>query len=419
MIRSGEIVESFRIAFESVRMNLLRSILTTAGVVVGVVLVVLMGWTINGLNAVWERTISIIGKDMIYVDKWNWTGGGNWRKMEARKDLTLGQVETFIARAEAPELVMPTVRSWGASVVVGNQSLRCSAMGVTHEYGLTPAGEIASGRFFNQIEDQQAADVVVIGHNVAKTLFPKGDALGKTLKINQRPLRIIGVVEKRGFLFMDFIDNQVFVPLLTFRSLYGFQGRSFSIAIKAGNEAMLTVVRDEAVGLMREIRNVPPTSEDDFSINEMKAFDAQAANIRLYIWIVGIGLTVLSFIVGSIGIMNIMFVSVTERTKEIGVRKAIGAKRRSIAIQFLIESTMLCLTGAIVAFPISQLLVGSAQWLAVHAFDFEAATVVSPFIPLDLLGIAAVVAVVVGLAAGLVPAVKAAMLHPVEALRFE
>ena len=151
----------------------------------------------------------------------------------------------------------------------------------------------------------------------------------------------------------------------------------------------------------------------------MKAFDAQAANIRLYIWIVGIGLTVLSFIVGSIGIMNIMFVSVTERTKEIGVRKAIGAKKRSIAVQFLIESTLLCLTGAVVAFPISQLLVGSAQWLAVHVFDFEAATAVSPFIPLDLLGIAAVVAIVVGLAAGLVPAIKAANLHPVEALRFE
>ena len=419
MIRSGEIAESFRIATESVRVNLLRSILTTAGVVVGVVLVVLMGWTIKGLDAVWEQTISIIGKDMIYVDKWNWTGGGNWRLMEARKDISLAQVEQYIDRAEAPELAMPTVRSWGANVVVGNQSLRCSAMGVTYEYGLTPAGEIADGRFFNQIEDERAADVVVIGHNIAKTLFPAGNAVGKTLKIQQRPLRIVGIVEKRGFLFMDFIDNQVFVPLLTFRTLYGFQGRSFSVAIKAGNEAMLNAVRDEAVGLMREIRNTPPSRDDDFSINEMKAFDAQAASIRLYIWIVGIGLTVLAFIVGSIGIMNIMFVSVTERTKEIGVRKAIGAKRSSIAVQFLVESTLLCLTGALVAFPISQILVGSTQWLAVHVFDFEAATVVSPFIPLDLLGIAAAVAVVVGLAAGLVPALKAAMLNPVEALRFE
>jgi len=419
MIRAGEIAESFRIAIESVRVNLLRSILTTAGVVVGVVLVVLMGWTINGLDAVWEQTISIIGKDMIYVDKWNWAGGGNWRLMEARKDVSLAQVEQYVARAEAPELAMPTVRSWGASVTVGNQRLGCSAMGVTHEYGLTPAGEIANGRFFNAVEDEQAADVVVIGHNVAKTLFPSGDAVGQTLKINQRPLRIVGVVEKRGFLFMDFIDNQVFVPLFTFRALYGFQGRSFSIAIKAGNEAMLNTVRDEAVGLMREIRNVPPSRDDDFSINEMKAFDEQAKNIRLYIWIVGIGLTLLSFIVGSIGIMNIMFVSVTERTKEIGVRKAIGAKRSSIAIQFLIESALLCLTGALISFPISQLIVGSVQWSAVHLFDFEAATVVSPFIPLDLLGIAAVVAVIVGLAAGLVPALKAALLNPVEALRFE
>lgn len=419
MIRSGELVESFRIAFESLRVNLMRSMLTTAGVVVGVVLVVLMGWTINGLDAVWEQTISIIGKDMIYVDKWNWAGGGNWRKTMSRKDITLDQVTLFAQRAEAPQLTIPTIRSWGGSVTVGNQSLRCSVLGVTSDYGLTPAGEIADGRFFNAVEDEHAADVIVIGHGVSKTLFPNGDAVGRTLKINGRPLRIVGVVEKRGFLFMDFIDNQVFLPLTTFRAVYGFAGRSFSIALKAGNERMLDVVRDEAVGLMREIRNVPPHVEDDFSINEMKAFDAQAKNIRLYIWIVGIGLTVLAFIVGSIGIMNIMFVSVTERTKEIGIRKAIGARRSTIAAQFLIESTVLCLTGAIIAFPISQLIVGTARWMAVSVFDFEAASVVSPFIPVDLLGIAAGVAAIVGLVAGLVPAVKAALLNPVEALRFE
>jgi putative ABC transport system permease protein len=170
---------------------------------------------------------------------------------------------------------------------------------------------------------------------------------------------------------------------------------------------------------MREIRNVPPGDDDDFSINEMQAFDAQVANIRVVIWMVGIGLTVLAFIVGSIGIMNIMFVSVTERTKEIGIRKAIGARRVSIRVQFLVESAFLCLVGAIIALPIAQIIVATARWVAIGPLGYDWMSVVSPFIQIDLLLIAVGVSVVVGLLAGLIPAIIASRLDPVEALRFE
>ncbi|HLP28482.1 MAG TPA: ABC transporter permease, partial [Candidatus Didemnitutus sp.] len=330
MPRLSEVQESFRIAVTSLRVNLMRSILTTAGVVVGVVLVVLMGWTIGGLDAVWEKTISIIGKDMIYIDKWNWAGGGNWRMMEARKDITLEQAEALSMRMESAEETIPITRKWGGSVSVGNTSLRCSIMGTTTAYGSTSAGTTEEGRFFNEVEEREAEKVVVVGYNIKKNLFPDESPIGKYLKIAGVPYRIVGVVEKRGFLFMDFIDNQVFIPLYAFRSSFGFFDRSFSVGLKAGSERMLDIVRDEAVGHMRSIRNVPPADPDDFSINEMKAFDQQAKNIRLGIWVVGMGLTILAFIVGSIGIMNIMYVSVTERTKEIGIRKAIGARRSSI-----------------------------------------------------------------------------------------
>ncbi len=419
MPRLSEIQESFRIALTALRVNLLRSILTTAGVVVGVVLVVLMGWTIGGLDAVWEQTISIIGKDMIYIDKWNWAGGGNWRKLEARKDISLEQAQMLMTRMESAEETIPLTRKWGGSVSLGNTSLRCSIMGTTSAYGNTSAGATMEGRFFNDIEEREATKVVVIGFNIKKNFFPNEDAVGKEIKIAGVPYRIVGVVEKRGFLFMDFIDNQVFIPLFAFRSSFGFFDRSFSIGIKAGSERMLDIVRDEAVGHMRTIRNVQPDEEDDFSINEMKAFDQQAKNIRIGIWIVGMGLTILAFVVGSIGIMNIMYVSVTERTKEIGIRKAIGARRSSILAQFLIESAMLCLTGALIAFPIAQVIIGSAQYLAVHAFEQDWARVVSPLVPIDLLGIATAVSVIVGLLAGLLPALKASGLDPVEALRSE
>jgi putative ABC transport system permease protein len=419
MISAGELTESVRIAVASLRSNLLRAVLTTGGVVVGVVLVVLMGWTINGLDAIWEKTISIIGKDMIYVDKWDWAGGRNWRKLEARKDITLDQANLLSNSLESAELAVPLVRQWGASLVRENLSIRGAVMGTVSAYGATPAATTEEGRFFTPIEDAEGSNVVVIGYAIARSFFPSGGSLGQIIKINGRPFRVIGVVEKRGFLFMDFIDQQVFIPLEAFRSSLGLTNVSFSVAIKAGNERMLDVVRDEAVGMMRNIRTVQPGKPDDFSVNEMKAFDAQAANIRTGIWIVGMGLTVLAFLVGSIGIMNIMFVSVTERTKEIGIRKAIGAKRTTILVQFLVESALLCLVGALIAFPFSQAIVASARWLAVDVFDFEAATAVSPFIPVNLLLLAVVVSVIVGLLAGLAPAWRASRLNPVEALRFE
>lgn len=419
MPRLSEFQESFRIAIDSLRVNLMRSILTTAGIVVGVVLVVLMGWTIGGLNSVWEQTISIIGKDMLYIDKWDWTGGRNWRTIEARKDITLQQAEALKATMESAEYVIPLARKWGGSVVKGNTSLMCSVTGTTADYGYTSAASLQDGRFFTNNEEGRGERVVVIGYGVYKSLYPNEQAVGNILKINGSPFRIIGVLEKQGFLFMDFIDNQVFIPLLAFRAVHGFYDRSFSVGLKAGTESMMDIVRSEAIGHMRAIRNVPPGEPDDFSINEMKAFDQQAKNIRIGIWVVGMGLTILAFIVGSIGIMNIMFVSVTERTKEIGIRKAIGARRSSILAQFLIESALLCIAGALIAFPIAQAIVGAARFIAVDVMEQEWARVISPLIPLDLLGIAVAVSIVVGLLAGLLPALRASRLDPVEALRYE
>lgn len=190
MIRSSEFAESFRIAVASLRANLLRSVLTTGGVVVGIFIVVLMGWLIRGLDSVWEQTISIIGRDMIYIDKWNWAGGRNWRLAESRKDVTLDQVMALADRMESPEYVIPMTRQWGGSISYGSKSLRTSIVGTDSDYGATPAGSILDGRFFTSVEDQQSSNVAVVGFGTAKTLFPDESAVGKTIKIRDIPYRV-------------------------------------------------------------------------------------------------------------------------------------------------------------------------------------------------------------------------------------
>jgi putative ABC transport system permease protein len=203
--------------------------------------------------------------------------------------------------------------------------------------------------------------------------------------------------------------------------VYGDRGRSVNIGVKAGSKEKLDEVRTETIGLMRTIRNVKPSRDNDFSINETKVFEESIAKIRNIIWMAGIGLTMLSFIVGIIGIMNIMFVSVTERTKEIGIRKSMGAKKRSIWSQFLFESSALTLGGAVISIVFCSGLIYIAR-IAVIKFFPDISEVVEyfpPYLSMQLVVIATSVSVVLGIFAGLIPAIRASNLDPVNALRSE
>lgn len=414
-MKISEIAESARFAYESLNANKLRSLLTTLGVVIGIVFVILMGWLLSGLDSALEKTINIIGSDMIYVDKWSWSGGRNWRDYLSRKDITYKQAMDFCKQAKTPVIAMPTARRWGSQIQFKNQTISGIAVqGVPSEFVQTPAGAVTDGRFFSKSEDQFSANVVVIGYNVANTLFPNGDALGKTIKIRGRSFEIIGVVEKRGTFIMEFIDNQVFIPLQTFFGVYGTTGRSLSIAIKAGSDKMLDEVRMETQGLMRQIRNNQPGQDEDFSINESQMFREEISSLRMSTWGIGIGLVSLSFFVGIIGITNIMFVSVTERTKEIGIRKALGATRGSILLQFLMEAASLCFVGALIAFAFCSIVIA----IVVNTF-FKDSDYLTSYVPPQLLLVAALVSIVVGIMAGLIPAIRAGRMNPVEALRYE
>jgi putative ABC transport system permease protein len=408
-----EILEGFKIAAQAITSNKLRAVLTTLGVVIGITFVILTGWMLKGLDAALDQTISLIGTDIVYVDKYDWAGGRRWSETRNRKDVTYEQAEKLIERLSTAQLAVPSVRRWSNTVKYGSQYLEgITIIGTTSEYSGIAVGNIEQGRFFSPLEDTYRTYVAVLAYNVTQTLFPNGDAIGQTIKIKGVPFTVIGTIEKQGTLLMDFIDNQIYIPLRVFFSMYG-SDRSITVAVRAGSEERLPEVRLETIGLMRQIRNLRPDEDIDFSLNESKAFRDSIAQIRLTVWGVGIGMTVLSFIVGIIGIMNIMFVSVTERTKEIGIRKALGARQRSILLQFLLESAALCFTGALFAFVLCSVLIFAGTMF------IEQASFLSPYIPPDLLGIAALVSFIVGILAGMIPAIRAARMDPVEALRKE
>lgn len=412
------ILEIFRQVLDSLFANPLRSMLSALGVVIGITFVILMGWALTSLDLALENTFNIIGVDMLYVDKFNWAGGPRWKIMKPRKDITINQAEEFIRNIKTAQLAIPLARQWSANIKYRNQSFQgLIVMGTNSNYAETPAGAILDGRFFSQAEEQYGDNVVVLGYKVAQTIFPNESPINKVIKINGHKYTTIGVVEKRGVLFVDFIDNQVFIPLKTFFGAYGKTGRSISIAVKAGSEQAMPEVRQESIGLMRAIRNLGPYDEDDFSLNESQSFKSTIDEMNKYVWGIGIGMTGLSFIVGIIGIMNIMFVSVAERTREIGIRKALGAKKIAIWIQFITESTVLCFIGAVISFIICSGLIFLIVTIIPYIYpdlDF-----LPKLIPASLFITACLVSFAVGILSGLLPAIRAANLDPVEALRFE
>lgn len=413
-----EIKESIVLSFEALRSNKLRSFLASLGVVIGISIVIMMGWLLGGLDKAMQDTFSIIGTDMLFVDKWDWTGNSNWRDTRNRKDITLNQAEQLKNLHGTAEYVIPNINQWSTTIEYdGNTYQGMTAVGTTAENAFTPVGNLLMGRYFNEFEEEYGSNVIVIGHMVYATIFKGENPIGETIKLNGRPMRVIGVIKKRGTMFFDFIDRQMFLPLKKYAGIWDIDKRSMSIGIKAGLDKDLDEVRTETIGLMRIIRNLKPNEMNDFSINETKAFEKSIENIRFTVYVIGIGMTLLAFVVGIIGIMNIMFVTVTERTKEIGIRKSLGAKKRSIWIQFLVESSFLCLIGAALSLLFCSLL---AYFAATYLPNFiPEVGFLLPTLPVELFIIAAIVSVVVGLLAGIIPAIRAANLDPVEALRYD
>jgi putative ABC transport system permease protein len=283
-------------------------------------------------------------------------------------------------------------------------------VGTTDQFLTTSGFNIALGRFMSETEVEGGRPVCVIGNDVATNLFPRESPLGKKIKIGEHQLEVIGVLEKRGsFLGMTSFDNQVIIPIPQFVFSY-WRRPSFDIQVKVRHLKQLDDAKEELRGMLRKIRHVKPADPDNFSINQqeqfVKTFDAVTGTIAA----VGLLITGMSLFVGGIGIMNIMFVSVAERTREIGVRKAIGARRRTILLQFLIEAASICLLGGLAGLGITYAL----TLLVAGAFPYFPVTMSLP-----VMGLAILTSVLTGVVSGFLPAWRAARMNPVDALRNE
>lgn len=410
-----ELGESWRIAAAQMRANMTRSTLTALGVIIGIVAVTLMGTAINGISSGFDKSMSVLGDDVLYVGQWPWKKVDDWWNYRDRKKIKTDYAEPLnrmmAATPNSNLIVAVPTSSFLRSVKYGeNEVNNVYVMGTTSDFVLTSTVDCKQGRFFDEIEARGGSSVCVIGYDVADALFPAASPVGKTVLINGQPFKVVGVNSRQGtFLGIFSWDSMVVMPLPAFNKYFSAKSES-DIRVKVKDKTKLGDAKDELSGYMRRVRGLAPEKKDDFSINEQQAFKSTLDPVKNSIAIAGLFITGLSLFVGAIGIMNITFVSVKERTKEIGTRKALGARRRTILLQFLIESTAVCLLGGLIGLTIAYLMCfGIAKAFPDFPIHFSLGLVIASM----------VVSILTGLFSGFAPAWTASRLDPVTALRYE
>ncbi len=401
-------------AVDTLRTNKLRSSLTILGVSVGVLTVIAMVAMIQGLNKAFADQIESLGSNTIFVAKFEPSFGRPPGPDEIhRKDLTMADAEAL--RTEAPSIVgvSPVHRMLAATVRYQDKQTDTPILfGVTPYYEFVHSQYVANGRFVNDIDMQDRSNVLIIGVDVKQALFPYEDPVDKEVRINGNPYRVIGVMEPLGNFFGQSRDNSIFIPITTFDKYYPdrpFPEVLFFIIVRPRSRAFVKPAIDEITDILRRRRRIPQGEPNNFGIS------SQDSLLDVYNQLTGataLVLTSISFValmIGGIGVMNIMLVSVTERTREIGVRKAVGATKLNILSQFLIEAVVLTAIGGLLGLVAGEIL----------SFLMNKYSPLPAYVPLWAIGVGVGVSAAVGIVFGLWPAWKAARLNPIDALRWE
>jgi putative ABC transport system permease protein len=407
-----DIREAFDMALAAMGADKGRSALTSLGIIIGITAVLTTMTAANGLQNTFKQSFAEAGADVIYVSKMPWLVLGTGVDYRNRPEIDLAAADALARQLTGRAVIVPSI---SAEQDVKFRSIALSdvtVIGTTDQEALISTALPDRGRFLLRSDVRGKRNVAVIGSRVAATLFPAGRAVGAEILIGRNYFRVIGVMEKRGDNFFDGpdYDQQIYIPITTFERIIGPLGGQarVDIGVKAPPGASLADVEDEVTGAMRRLRHLRPGQDDDFTLNKLdtllQTFDETLGVVLL----LGLAVTSISLFVGGVGVMNIMFVSVTERTREIGIRKAIGARRRSLLLQFLFESSIICLFGGAIGIFLATLITQGIALFLMPASLSPATLLAAPLI-----------SIAVGVVSGLVPALRGARLPPIEALRYE
>jgi len=409
-----KIWDCFSTALRSLLGNKLRSILTMLGILIGVAAVIAVLSLGSAQTAMVEESFATLGANLIYVLPREGSVGG----MVGEATLTVGDAEAIARQASSVVGVAPTAQTY-VQVVAGGENLNSLIAGITPEAEWVDNYAVAQGGFITESDYRARSRVAVLGSEVAKTLFGEIDPTGQSVRVAGRQFQVIGVLESRGTGF-GFEDMRVYIPLSTLYSTVaasqaGSRGNSVDmISVQVKNSDELESAEQEITAILRDTHNIREGEDDDFRVLNVASVADQVTQVLGILGLVLAGIAGISLLVGGIGIMNIMLVSVTERIREIGLRKAVGAKRRDILIQFLIEAATLGLCGGAVGVLVGWVIVKIMSVIATGA-GFPFAAILSG----DAIILAVGVSIFVGLISGLYPAIRAARLDPIESLRHE
>ena len=405
------VYESLVFAYKALVINKVRAILSLLGITIGIFSVISVFTVFDSLQSNIKSEINSLGSNVLFIQKWPWVMGGGmpWWKYFQRPQPTLQEMKEILKRSNtvADATFMYAVTR---NVYNGDNSMEnVTVMAVSHDYNKVMPFDLQEGRYFTQTESQGGRNMAIIGANVAKNLFPNADPVGHSVKIFGRRLQVIGVIRKKGEdVFGNTTDDRVIVPVGFANGLVDAKNINSSIVVISKPYVSVDAMKDELTGIMRSIRKLKPRADDNFAINQTdiinKGFDSLFRIIALVGWIIG----GFSLLVGGFGIANIMFVSVKERTNQIGIQKSLGAKNYFILLQFLFEAFFLSVMGGLVGL------------LIVFILTHVASSVVGFQLVLTLKNIMVGIGVsgFIGIVSGFVPAWSASRLDPVEAMRF-
>jgi putative ABC transport system permease protein len=404
--------EGFRLAISTIKAHKLRSFLTTLGIIIGVMAVIGMMSIIGALEQYMRETLSVLGGSSFTVQKYPAVQMGKLdEKYHNRDDITFEQLEKMKRYDfQAIDKLSPVEIEFSGRIKYRDESTKPTIQTwcADPNWLETQNRHIKDGRFFTEYDMEHRRHVMVLGIDVAEELFPYLDPIGKEVKAMGKKFKIVGLLDEKGQVFGQSQDNLVAIPMSTFKKIFG-KNRNIAITVKAKSPELVPEAMEEAIRALRVIRKVPPGEENDFEIATQDSVMNTLKDLTGFVFIAAVVICGISLIVGGIGIMNIMLVSVRERTREIGVRKAIGARKRDILNQFLTEAIILCLVGGVLG-----VLAGAGIGAIVSAFLH-----MPPVIPVWSIALGLGFSLIIGILFGVYPAMTAAQLDPIDALRYE